>query len=128
VSSERPDSHDLPEHVRGVRLSWLLAAWSCIVGAGLIALGTWSISTAPGTLEVMDWEQTSSVQLGAALWAIGGFAILLGSITCVWLLVLGSYQLWRNSGYDRGGRIRELLWNALGTLIAVALVLVIATR
>jgi hypothetical protein len=68
------------------------------------------------------------VQLGTALWAIGGFAILLGSITCVWLLVLGSYQLWRNSGHDRGGRIRELLWNALGTLIAVALVLVIATR
>jgi hypothetical protein len=76
----------------------------------------------------MDWERTSSVQLGTALFGIGGFAILLGSITCVWLLVLGGYQLWRYSDYDRGGRIRELLWNALGALIAVAIVLAITTR
>ena len=128
MTDERADSHDSPQHTEGVRLSWLAAAWSCIIGAGLIALGAWSVSTAPGTLEAMDWERTTSVKLGTALSAIGGFDIVAGSITCVWLLALGSYQLWRHSDYDRGSRIRELLWNALGTLIAVALVLAIATR
>jgi hypothetical protein len=72
VTDERADSRDSPKHVQGVRLSWLAATWSCIIGSGLIALGTWSMSTAPGTLEAMDWQQTSSVQLGTALWAIGG--------------------------------------------------------
>jgi hypothetical protein len=128
VTYERPDSHDSTEHVQGVRVSWLVAAWSCIVGAVLIALGTWSVSTAPGTLEAMDWERTTSVQLGTALYAIGGLAIMAGSITCAWLLALGTYQLWRYSDCDLGSRIRELLWNALGTLIAVALVLAVATR
>ena len=128
MTDERAESRDLPEHVQGARLSWLAAAWSCIVGAGLIALGVWSVSTAPGSLEAMDWERTTSVQLGTTLSAIGGVAILLGSITCVWLLVLGGYQLRHYPRYDRGGRIRELLWNALGALIAVAVVIAIATR
>ena len=128
MTYERPDSRDSPEHDQGVRLSWLVAAWSCIIGAVLIALGGWSASTAPGTLEAMDWERTTSVQLGFALSVIGAVAILLGSITCAWLLALGSYQLWRYSDYDRGSRIRELLWNTSGLLIAVALVLAVATR
>lgn len=83
MTDERADSRDSPQHTQGVRLSWLAAAWSCIVGAALIALGRWSVSTAPGTLEAMDWERTSSVQLGTALCAIGGLAIVAGSITCL---------------------------------------------
>jgi hypothetical protein len=112
---------------KGVRLSWLVAAWTCIIGVLLIGAGFWISSTAPGTLEVNQWLDMTSVKFGFTLFQIGAIANLVGGVTCAWLLILGSYRLSRYGDSDHVSRIKELLWNVSGLLVAGCLVIAAAT-